>query len=270
MKPSFIIIGGVKCASSSLYRYLNFHPQVLPCKTKEPRYFNSNNLLKLAWRYNRYINLFPKQSDQQAVGDWLDLGEDDKMVPSSFTKQIEKDKKYITGEATANTFAIANPKWVKLILPKVKLILLLRDPADRFISHFNMLKRFHSEGRKGYDLGSLDVFVDQEIKAYKAGKKTRILFQGVYMDKLPLWKSVFGESLKLFKTDDFNGEDANEAMNEVCAHLGIEACDFNPILKVKFNSTGKHIDRTAAYDKLKDFYAPSCLQLKEQYDYSFE
>ncbi len=270
MKPSFIIIGGVKCASSSLYRYINFHPQVLPCKTKEPGYFNTSSRLKLFWKYKSYIDLFPKLNDKQAVGDWLDLGEDNKMIPSSFTKSIDKNKEYITGEATANTFALANPKWIKMMLPNVKLILLLRDPADRFISHFNMLKRFHSEGRKGYDLGTLDLFVDQEIKAYEQGEKTRIISQGIYMDKLPLWKQIFGDNLELFKTKDFNGALANETMNKVCKHLDIPTFDFNPILKVKYNSTGKKMEPTLASEKLKQFYSPSLDQLKLQYGFSLD
>lgn len=149
MNPSFIIIGCVKCGTSSLYRYLNDHPQILPCKTKEPGYFNNRGLLRLIWKYRRYKNLFPKMNHKEAVGEWLDLGKDLKMHPSQFKKKILDDKTYFTGEATANTFTCANPRWVKMILPKVKLILLLRDPSDRFISHTTCYNGFIRKEEEG-------------------------------------------------------------------------------------------------------------------------
>lgn len=265
MKPSFIIIGGVKCASSSLYRYLNYHPQVLPCKTKEPAYFSNRNWLRLIWGYRRYLNLFPDLTQTKAIGDWLDLGDDNKMHPSKFTKKIEAGKKYITGEATATTHTHANPRIVKLFLPKVKLILLLRDPSERFISHYNMLRRFHDEGRKGYDLEPLATFVNKEITSYKSGKKTRILSQGMYMNNLPTWKKVFGDNLRLYKTSDFSSPTANETMNDICNFLKIETNDFNPILKIKYNSTGQSIERSNAYETLREFYAPQVASLREQF-----
>ncbi len=269
MKPSFIVIGGVKCASSSLYRYLNYHPQVLPCKTKEPRYFNSRNPLRLLWKYKSYIDLFPNLNNGEAIGNWLDLGEDAKMHPSVFSKKIEKGKKYITGEATANTHTLANPKLVKMILPNVKLILLLRNPTERFISHYNMFQRFHSEGRKGYDLGDLDEFVNREIAAYQSGQQTRIISQGMYMNELPDWKKTFGENLKIYKTNAFVGSIANNTMNDICSYLALDAYDFSPVLGTKFNSTGKKIVYTSVHEKLDAFYAPQLLRLKEEYGIEF-
>lgn len=269
MKPSFIIIGGIKCASSSLYRYLNNHPQVLPCKTKEPGYFNSKSIFRLMLGYRRYINLFPKQNQSEAVGDWLDLGADEQMHASQFKKVIKPDINYITGEATASTFVFANPKMVKLLFPKIKLILLLRDPSERFISHYNMLHRFHKEGRKGYDLGELDAFIDQEVAAYKAGAKTRILAQGIYMDKLSKWKKSFGNQLKIYETSTLNNEHASQTMADICTHLDIAQHDFTEVLKTKYNSTGKGIERSKAYEKLHAFYAADSEALFKEYAIRF-
>ena len=141
----------------------------------------------------------------------------------------------------------------------------MRDPSERFISHYNMLQRFHNEGRKGYDIGDLESFINKEITAYNSGQKTRILSQGMYMNELPKWKKSFGDNLKLYKTSDFSAPTANETMNDICDYLGIQAHDFNPILKVKYNSTGKPIERSSAYAKLQEFYAPQVAALREQY-----
>ncbi len=265
MKPSFIIIGGVKSASSSLYRYLNEHPHVLPCKTKEPGYFNSKKIHRLIWGYRKYINLFPRLNQKEAVGNWLDLGEDEHMHPSQFKKSIRPGVEYITGEATANTFVKADPRIIKLLLPKVKLILLIRDPAERFISHYNMLHRFHKEGRKGYDLGDIESFVDEEISKFKAGKETRILSQGIHMDKLPKWKKTFGDKLRLYKTSALQSHQAGATMKDIANYLGLAPHDFGEILKVKHNSTGRAVEKSAAYNKLADFYLDDSKELEKQF-----
>lgn len=270
MKPSFIIIGGVKCASSSLYRYLNYHPLVLPCKTKEPRYFNNRFWIQLLLKYPWYLNQFPKNGEKEAVGDWLDLGDDNKMHPSQFTKSIESDKKYITGEATASTFMSVNPSRVKFIFPKMKLILLVREPAERFISHYNMFMRLDNEGKTKHNLGDLESFVEKEISNYHAGKQTMILRQGNYMDRLPKWKNVFGENLKIFKSSDLQGAVANETMNKICDFLKIPNHEFTPILKVKYNSTGKSIKNSTTLDRLKEFYAPQVTDLEKHYGITFK
>ena len=35
-----IIIGSMKCGTSSLYNYLIEHPSICPCSIKEPEYFS--------------------------------------------------------------------------------------------------------------------------------------------------------------------------------------------------------------------------------------
>ena len=38
--PDFLIIGGQRCGTSSLYYYLTEHPGILPAFTKEPHFFD--------------------------------------------------------------------------------------------------------------------------------------------------------------------------------------------------------------------------------------
>lgn len=133
-----------------------------------------------------------------------------------------------------------------------------------------MLQRFHQEGRRGYDLGDLDFFVEQEILAYQSGQKTRILSEGMYMDKIPKWHKSFGGNLKLYNASAFIKPSANKTMNDICDYLGIASYNFNSILKIKYNSTGKSVQRTAAYEKLRLFYAPQVVALSEQHGINFQ
>ena len=270
MKPSFIIFGGVKCASSSMYRYLNAHPNVLPCKTKEPEYFNNTKWYRLLARYYRYINLFPKRGNSWAEADWLDIGKDERMVPSSFKKKIEKGVHYITGEATASSMVRANPKHIKWLFPKMKAILLVRHPSERYISHFNMFMRFKKEGRKGYDLGAIDDFIQKEIKQFENKERTKILDYGAYMKYLPNWKKCFGDDLLVLKSETLNElETAQGMMTEMCQFLSLEDHDFTSILQTKFNKAPTQRKAPQAAALLDKFYAPWNEALSKSYNIQY-
>ena len=39
MLPTFVVIGAMKCGTTSLYRYLQQHPEICMSRTKEPNFF---------------------------------------------------------------------------------------------------------------------------------------------------------------------------------------------------------------------------------------
>jgi len=265
MKPSFLIIGGVKCASSSLYRYLNEHPQVLPCKNKEPRYFNNKNPIRLLAGYRNYINLFPSLKQKEVVADWLEIGKDTKMEASTFSKKIEDNRKYITGEATATTFVEANPRIVKFLFPKIKVILSLRNPTERYVSHFLMFKRFEKEGRMGHHYGTIEEFIKKEIESYIKGDRTKILHQGVYMDYLPKWKDKLGNQLKIIHINELQGDRAYQSLNDITSFLDLEEFDYTTALSKKHNVNPVRESFLEAEAMLNEFYQSFNEKLLAQY-----
>jgi hypothetical protein len=266
MKPSYVIIGGVKCASSSLYRYLNEHPQVLPCKTKEPGYLNNRNLIRLFRGYKSYINLFPNLDNKEVVANWLEIGEDMKMKPSTFSKEIKNGTKYITGEASATTFVNANPRIVKFLFPQIKAILSLRNPTERFISHFAMFKRFEIEGKKGHRYGTIEEFIDIEIKAFNNKERTKILSQGVYIDYLPKWEKTFGNNLKVIHSNKLQEENALSTLNEITSFLGLDSYNYASALEKKHNVSPARQSNKEAEEKLNAFYRPHNEALFSRYN----
>ena len=55
--PDFVIIGGMKCGTTSLFQYLGEHPELAPCNNKEPSFFSKKNWHKgVEW----YQTLFPQ------------------------------------------------------------------------------------------------------------------------------------------------------------------------------------------------------------------
>ncbi len=105
MLPNFIVIGAMKCGTSSLHQYLGEHPQVCVSTPKETDFFLARNQQDLKW----YRECFTEPA--RAYGE----------VSPNYTKHP--------------TFA-GVPERMHELLPKAKLIYLVRDPIERAISHY--------------------------------------------------------------------------------------------------------------------------------------
>ncbi len=106
LQPKFIIPGFSKCGTTSVYSYLINHPQVLPAVAKELHFFNSSFKQDIDY----YLAHFP---------------------------QISNSKNYITGEATPGyIFYSRIAQQIFALFPKMKFIVLLRNPVQRAISSY--------------------------------------------------------------------------------------------------------------------------------------
>lgn len=271
--PSFLIIGGIKCGTSSLYRYLSEHPNVLPSMEKEPGYFSHASLPKLIANFDKYCSLFPERSHEGTIEtNWVDLAANQTFSESSLSFIKKANTHYISFEATANTYFSAKPGLVKTVLPNAKIIMLVRDPALRFISHYRMFKRFNREGREGFDMPPLLAFVNQEIRAFKEKKSTRILHQGRYIDYLRRWRAVYGsERLLVLPTGIFeNPLIGNNALAQITDFLDLPRHDFSSHLKVKHNQAQKIPMNERVLERLNHFYKRSNQQLNSEFGISFD
>ena len=119
MDPCFFIIGAQKCATSSLYDFIAKHPAVKIAEQKEIHYFDMFYKKGFAW----YKSHFPVYS-----------------------------KNCISGEATPNLFwSVKSLKILKDTFPEIKIIVALRDPMERALSHYYHNVRNGREKRNLYD-----------------------------------------------------------------------------------------------------------------------
>ena len=213
------------------------HPLVLPCQVKEPNYFSQN------WRYRfknkgKYWSLFPPKSGNAPVAvKWPELDKSGALFHEEISKKRQETLEYITGEASANSFYLANPKVVHRMLPGVKLILMLRNPVDRTFSHYRMLWRFKKEGRQVKALFGPEIDLTNEMEVARTGKKTDVIGPGIYIRQLPRWINTFGrENIFIIQTEDLNNpKEGTQVMADLCAFLDLPPHDFQSILQQKFN-----------------------------------
>jgi hypothetical protein len=120
--PSFIIIGGMKCGTSSLFKYLCQHPQLFGSSHKEVRFFAREDFYSQGEKW--YRAHFPRLQDMPAG-----------------SLAFEATPDYLFFPDVASRMAA--------ILPDLKLVALLRNPTERAISHY-----FHNlkKGREKQDI----------------------------------------------------------------------------------------------------------------------
>lgn len=184
--PQFIIIGTQKGGTSSLYEYLTQHPTILPALRKEIHYFDTANFTKGTNWYRAHFSLHLRK----------------RYVENSTGGSV------LTGEASPYyMFYPHAPRRVAELLPAVKLIVMLRNPADRALSHYyhQVRKRRESlsfeaaleaeEGRIGAERER--ILADE---GYYSGAHAIFSYRarGLYVDQLDSWFSFFPREQFLF------------------------------------------------------------------------
>lgn len=234
--PDFIIVGAQKSGTTYLYNLLVQHKNILPSKMKEVHFFDNNFDKGKSW--------------------YLD----------HFALNIHNSK--ITGESSP--YYLYHPLAAKRIYnydKNIKIIILLRNPVDRAISHINMmLKRHNLEYNE-------DIFcnIDNELMIQTALeeeldknliKKNHIhqdfsfIARGIYVNQIKRYLQYFkvNENLLILKSEDFF-ENTSIELNKIFDFLGVskglENIDFGVNAFSADYNTEKYRN---CREKLKEFY----------------
>jgi hypothetical protein len=192
--PDFLIIGVQKGGTTSLYRYLNEHPNIGGANIKEVDYFGKYYRRGLSWYRAQFPTLYRKR----------------------YTRDILKEN-YILGEASPNYFFQPHvPERVARVLPQAKLIVLLRNPVERAYSHYR-----HNATR-GFEHASFAEAVASEEQRIQAEREKALrdewyysttymrqsyLAKGIYVDQLKHWLEFFPrEQVLVLKSEDLYEE----------------------------------------------------------------
>lgn len=110
VKPSFLIIGAQKSGTSALHHYLRQHQDILSPLKKELHYFDNRQLKPI----RDYLKQFPTNYFSRKIS-------------------FESTPRYLYFPGTAEKISSFNPK--------MKFIVLIRNPAKRAYSAWNMYKQ---------------------------------------------------------------------------------------------------------------------------------
>ncbi len=198
--PHFLILGTQKGGTNSLYHYLCQHPQIIPATQKEIHFFSLNYYKGLDW----YKSQFSPAADGKLL---------------------------FTGEGSPYyLYHPCVPQRVHQNFPNMKLIVLLRNPVERAISHY------YWEVKLGHENLSFEEAIFQE-KNRLAGEVEKLLSdeayysfnhqhysylsRGIYVEQLIRWLHWFPAEQFLFLKSEDLYEKSTEVVNQVFDFLGL-------------------------------------------------
>ncbi len=121
MIPNFFIVGTPKAGTTSLYHYLEEHPDVYMSPVKETNYFSYNEIKSQGLFYNEEHICSLNQYQEQFKG--------------------VKDEKAVGEASVSYLYYPLVPSKIKEFNPEAKIIIVLRNPIERGFSHYLMDKR---------------------------------------------------------------------------------------------------------------------------------
>ncbi len=183
--PDFLLIGGMKCGSTTLHDYLVEHPQLAEPRYKEPGFFSRPERfeLGLAWYHDVFAGAQPGQL--------------------AFESSTCYSRHPHFGEVAPR---------IHEHLPDIKLVYIMRHPVDRLYSHYRhaMLER-HKKGT-----GPI-------VSLQAALAETDELFDtGCYLRQIEQFTAHYSRDRFFFLTLDELKTDPDAVLSRLQAFLGID------------------------------------------------
>jgi hypothetical protein len=215
--PDFMIVGAPRCGTSALYTYLSRHPRIFMPIEKEPMFFS-------AWRRKPFIEI----REPHRPLDWVVSSPEDYLALFRPAK-----KNQILGEASTwylydYQHAISNILSLYGDRHKeIKIIILLRNPADRAWSHYlNQV----SMRRESMDFESA---IQPEVVFSRLKKKYPLTYDyigfGCYFSQVKAYLNQF-DKVRVAVFEEFFRE-TGASLSSVYDFLGVRP----PVHQVKLN-----------------------------------
>ena len=244
--PDFIVLGTQRSGTTSLHKYLNQHPQVASSMFSNEIHFFDGGRRK-ADNFEKgepwYRAHFPLKRN---------LGEGSKLFDST--------PLYLVHPLV--------PGRIFGLLPKIQLIVVLRNPTERAISHYFMVK-----GKNREPLPMLEAFQEEEQRLERAIKeqdyrsKSFIVHtyktRGRYAEQLERYLRYFPrQQILLLESGDFF-RNPQQTLRRVFDFVGVDAGYEIPDLTPR--NTGRHKGEVprAARDYLNEYFYPFNQELYE-------
>ncbi|KAI2499746.1 [heparan sulfate]-glucosamine 3-sulfotransferase-like protein [Fragilaria crotonensis] len=127
--PAFLLVGAKKCGTTSLFQYLQQHPDIIQPRRKELLSF-----IPQRFRHWAHPGDFESKINVQAA-------RKDMYAHDYRSETIKRRNMSISFEATPDylLYSRFSAKAILCTVPWVKILVILRNPVDRVFSHYNYL-----------------------------------------------------------------------------------------------------------------------------------
>ncbi len=210
--PNFLLVGTAKAATTSLYNYLKQHPDIFFCLPKEPLFFVFGDKKNI----NKEINSVNTWEDYQKLffraGSFKAVGEASTLYLYKYRQSIKNILKYLpTKENT-------------------KIIISLRQPAERAFSHFAMRQR------NGLEKMSFMEAIKQERERRNEKYYFGYVDMGFYYKQVKAFLDNF-LNVKIVLFEDIVNSPV-KTVQDIYQFLGVDV-SFVPVTHRAYNISGK-------------------------------
>jgi hypothetical protein len=189
----FILAGTQKSGTTALHYFLSKHPDVAMGDRQEMHFFDNEEIFSRPVDYELLHQHFRRVPTSTIAGECTP-------IYIYWKPAIERIWKYN---------------------PKIKFLIILRNPVDRAFAHWNM-QRF--KGREPLDF--LDAVKEEKSRAKEAAplqlRRFSYVDRGFYAGQLErVFKFFSKEQVKIIKFEEFQGK-KSETLNAIFRFLGVE------------------------------------------------
>lgn len=220
--PNFFVVGAGKCGTTTLYHILFQHPEIFMSPIKEPNHFCTDIKEE---EFSEQFKLIEKRKNinldeylngpmtERKFGYFVPKSEDYKKL----FKNV-KNEKAIGEISNSYLFSKVAAQNIKDAVPDAKIIIILRNPIDRMVSHYKANIR---------DGKALKPFYEEVTDDYNKNPKgwciSHSYFEvGQYADQVDRYLKVFGkENVKVLWFEDWKKNSSNMA-REIFTFLGVD------------------------------------------------
>jgi hypothetical protein len=231
--PTCVIVGVQKAGTTQLFAHLVKHPRCFEAAEKEVDYFSKHPERSVAWYRSRFPLSFRVARKQGHV--------------------LEASPSYLPTPSAL--------RQMKQVLPKTRLVVLLRDPVSRAFSHYQHRKTRHLESRSFADCVAEEIHAREfpaEFGVALRPNATPMLgyvARGYYALQLELLLKLYPRNKVLLMDSASLFQDTGAACERVFNFLGLESFDVEPSKIYNRGYYQETIDPRLA-EELRQHYRP--------------
>ncbi len=248
-KPNFFLVGAAKSGTTSLSAWLESHPDLFLSPIKEPNYFSDN--IDVSKFRKGYLKSFDAEDSIEAkpyVKRQIAFIRDEELYAQLFKPNNsmvlvgECSTSYLYSEVAADNIHAFNPE--------SKIIVILRNPAERAYSHYLMAVQMGLEKRD-----FLTAFKRDRKKLDKGWGISELYFElGEYSKQIKRFQKVFPKNqIKVVLFEDWI-QQPKETQESICKFLNVSifAALKNEVLNKSVSPRNPMLHRVLMRSGLKD------------------
>lgn len=221
--PNFLVTGAAKCGTTTLYHYLRQHPSVYMSPIKEPNHFSTDiQPIHFSAEYKKYEKSKNLDIEKYVSGEMQEEQWGAYVLNREHYIQLfkfAKGKQCIGEISNSYMFSMEAALNIKKEFPDMKIVMILRQPAERAYSHYL------ANLRDGRTTRPFREEVEHDDSKNLHGWSISHLYYelGLYAEQIKRFQDLFPvDQIKIFLFDDLK-TDNQKLAKELFAFLGLRS-----------------------------------------------